>query len=184
MIPRKLNRSRNAVGRGPPIFRYRFYPLAHRARWIDKAAKSRRITGIVPEKRRCHGRWYKGRGPVDRRQRKFALRSGPYRGRPVTFRRSTFPFAPSRPVSCDFSCASRRVHAGNVLLCRWQPREKCSCKFIFLDFFFPGGKITIALLLPAPIFHLNDESLVIVIFLDFFFFFGRKNVIYLEMNLE
>lgn len=69
MIPRKLNQSRNAVGRGPPIFRYRFYPLAHRARWIDKAAKSRRITGIVPEKRRCHGRWYKGRGPVDRRQR-------------------------------------------------------------------------------------------------------------------
>ena len=118
MIPPEIEPVEDRGG-DPPIFRYRFHPRTE-TRGIDKAAKSRRTTvGIVPGKRRCHGRWYKGRGPVLDREgrRKFALRSGPYRGRPVTFQ--LFLLRPRGPFPATFPLRQpTRAHAGNALLCR------------------------------------------------------------------
>lgn len=185
MIPTEIEPVEDRGG-DPPIFRYRFHPCTE-TRKIDKAAKSRRTTvGIVPGKRRCHGRWYKGRGPVLDREgrRKFALRSGPYRGRPVTFQ--LFLLRPRGPFPATFPLRQpTRAHAGNALLCRWQPAEKCSCKFIFLDFFlffFEEGRLSSP---SCPNFSLQRRIFCNrYFFSNFSFFFGRKNVIIYWTNRD
>lgn len=167
-------------GRDPPIFR--FYPLAQKRRWIDKAAKSRRITGIVPGKRRCHGRWYKGRAPSSTERRGNLLYAAAHIAvDPWHFAVQLFLLRPRGPFPATFPAPADACTRETCCFVDDNPERNARVN-LFLSIFFSleeGSPLA-----PCPNFSLQ-RRIVIVIFLDFSFFWRERNVIiYLEMNLE
>lgn len=117
-------------------------------------------TGIVPGKRRCHGRWYKGRAPSSTERRGNLLYAAAHIAADPWHFTFNFSFCAleARFLRLFLRQPTRARGKRVALSMTTQERERNARVNLFFSVFFFGGKITTALLLPAPIFHFDDES--------------------------
>lgn len=137
-------------------------------------------TGIVPGKRRCHGRWYKGRAPSSTERRGNLLYAAAHIAADPWHFAFNFSFCAleARFLRLFLRQPTRARGKRVALSMTTQERERnARVNLFFSVFFFSEARLPLpSCSLPRFFTSTTNPLVIFIIFLDFFFVFLREGI--------